>query len=96
MLKGVVPTEMRLVSQSQTEFCVANNQYVDPHLQIWLAKEIILHAAIQYDYKKCHDKSIANPKLQYNYSNNNYIAELLRVNSCWNGVNILPATSVTH
>ena len=38
---------------------------------------------------KYHDKSIANPKLQYNYSNNNYIPELLTVNSCCNDVNIL-------
>ena len=41
---------------------------------------------------KYHDKSknnIANPRLQYNYSNNNYIPELFTVNSCWNGVNIL-------
>ena len=30
-----------------------------------------------------------NPKIQYNYSNNNYIPELLMVNSHWNGVNIL-------
>ena len=64
MLKGVVPTEMRLVSQSQTEFCVANNQYVDPHLQIWLAKEIILHAATQYDYKN----TIINPLQIQNYN----------------------------
>ena len=49
---------------------------------------------------KYHDKSIANPKLQYNYNNNNYIVELLTVNSCWNGVNILVShkcrTLVTH
>ena len=34
--------------------------------------------------------------MQYNYSNNNYIPELLTVNSCWNGGNILLATSVVH
>ena len=30
----------------------------------------------------------ANPKIQYNYSNNNYIPELLTVNSCWNVVSL--------
>ena len=38
-----------------------------------------------YDYKN----TTINPKIQYNYSNNNYIPELFTANSCWNGVNIL-------
>ena len=43
---------------------------------------------MQYDYKN----TMLNPKIHcksYNYSNNNYIPELLMVNSCWNGVNKL-------
>ena len=39
----------------------------------------------QYNYKN----TMINPKIHCNYSNNNYITELLTVNSCWNGVNIL-------
>ena len=41
-------------------------------------------------------KNIANPKIQYNYSNNNCIPELFTANSCWNGVNILLATSAWY
>ena len=43
----------------------------------------------QDDYKNTMSNPKANPKIQHNYSNNNYIPELLTVNSCWNGVNIL-------
>ena len=37
----------------------------------------------QYDYKNTilNPKYIANLKIQYNYSNNHYIPELLKVNS---------------
>ena len=47
-----------------------------------LYREIILRAATQYDYKN----TVINPKMhckskkQYNYSNNNYIPELFKVN----------------
>ena len=56
-----------------------------------LSGTVILCAATQYDYKNTmiNPKCIANPKIQYIYSNNNYIPELFTVNPCWNGVNIL-------
>ena len=69
-------------------------QSIDPHLACY--REIILHVATQYDYKNTMIKYIANPKIQYNYSNNNCIPELFTVNPCWNGVNILASHKVWY
>ena len=98
MLKGVAPTEMQLVTVSAKARPNSAWQTIDISPFCLLYREIILHTATQYDYKnaminpKIHYKS----KIQYNYSNDNCIAELFTVNSCWNGVNIWLATKCVN
>ena len=67
--------------------------FYDPYLQflnLWFLI-LLLILVTQYDYKN----TMLNPKVHckskntIQYSKNNYIPELLTVNSCWNGVNIL-------
>ena len=81
MLKGVAPIEMQLVSHSQTEFRMANNQQIP----IWLAREIILRASTQYDYKN----TMIDPKIHCK-SKNTITAIIMHSRVVNAPINIMP------
>ena len=88
-------THLNATCQPMPDRIPRGKWWIDPHLVCQgdnFTCNII--SVTQYDYKNTMINPkvrmyIANPKIQYKYSNNNYIPELLTVNSCWNGVNIL-------